>query len=52
IFLTLACSGWLFQFSLEVPSPLGSLDSWILEVGARLPRLDCTSSSLESVPCP
>ncbi|KAL6072179.1 hypothetical protein STEG23_011672 [Scotinomys teguina] len=29
--------------------PLGS---WILEVGARPPRLDCTSSSLESIPCP
>ncbi|KAL6047862.1 hypothetical protein STEG23_038260 [Scotinomys teguina] len=29
--------------------PLGS---WILEVGARPPRLACTSSSLESVPCP
>ncbi|KAL6071525.1 hypothetical protein STEG23_024496, partial [Scotinomys teguina] len=29
--------------------PLGS---WILEVGARPLRLDCTSSSLESVPCP
>ncbi|KAL6042565.1 hypothetical protein STEG23_023888, partial [Scotinomys teguina] len=28
--------------------PLGS---WILEVGARPPQLDCTSS-LESVPCP
>ncbi|KAL6082333.1 hypothetical protein STEG23_021488 [Scotinomys teguina] len=26
------------------------LGSWILEVGARPPRLDCTSSSLESVP--
>ncbi|KAL6033898.1 hypothetical protein STEG23_034691, partial [Scotinomys teguina] len=33
----------------DVPALLGS---WILEVGARLPRLDCTSSSLESVPCP
>ncbi|KAL6048136.1 hypothetical protein STEG23_029579, partial [Scotinomys teguina] len=29
--------------------PLGS---WILKVGARPPRLACTSSSLESVPCP
>ncbi|KAL6036884.1 hypothetical protein STEG23_013884 [Scotinomys teguina] len=29
--------------------PLGS---WILEVGARPLRLDCASSSLESVPCP
>ncbi|KAL6035888.1 hypothetical protein STEG23_028606 [Scotinomys teguina] len=32
----------------EVPAPFGS---WILEVGAR-PPLACTSSSLESVPCP
>ncbi|KAL6032334.1 hypothetical protein STEG23_026290 [Scotinomys teguina] len=35
--------------SLKNREPLGS---WILEVGARPPRLDCTSSSLESVPCP
>ncbi|KAL6090640.1 hypothetical protein STEG23_028361 [Scotinomys teguina] len=33
----------------DVPPSLGS---WILEVGARPPRLACTSSSLESVPCP
>ncbi|KAL6082001.1 hypothetical protein STEG23_033608, partial [Scotinomys teguina] len=32
----------------DVPAPFGS---WILEVGAR-PPLACTSSSLESVPCP
>ncbi|KAL6057259.1 hypothetical protein STEG23_005721 [Scotinomys teguina] len=29
-----------------------ALGSRILEVGARPPRLDCTSSSLGSVPCP
>ncbi|KAL6082247.1 hypothetical protein STEG23_025407 [Scotinomys teguina] len=29
-----------------------SLGSWILEVGARLLQLDCTSSPLESVPYP
>ncbi|KAL6039864.1 hypothetical protein STEG23_013689 [Scotinomys teguina] len=34
----------------EVPAPF--FGSWILEVGARPPRLDCISSSLESVPCP
>ncbi|KAL6041613.1 hypothetical protein STEG23_034744, partial [Scotinomys teguina] len=33
----------------EVPALFGS---WILEVGARPPWLACTSSSLESVPCP
>ncbi|KAL6059257.1 hypothetical protein STEG23_022779 [Scotinomys teguina] len=33
----------------EVPALFGS---WILEVGTRPPRLACTSSSLESVPCP
>ncbi|KAL6061038.1 hypothetical protein STEG23_003394, partial [Scotinomys teguina] len=56
------------ELSLEVPpplmfpmtdTPLGrdqncSLKnrSWILEVGTRPPQLDCTSSPLESVPCP
>ncbi|KAL6088443.1 hypothetical protein STEG23_031404, partial [Scotinomys teguina] len=34
------------------PDVPGSLGSWILEVGARPSWLDCTSSSLESVPCP
>ncbi|KAL6075169.1 hypothetical protein STEG23_036041, partial [Scotinomys teguina] len=33
---------------LEVPALFGS---WILEFGAR-PPLACTSSSLESIPCP
>ncbi|KAL6043575.1 hypothetical protein STEG23_035781 [Scotinomys teguina] len=44
---------WMDQdCSLKNREPDVPFGSWILEVGARPPQLDCTSSSLESVPCP
>ncbi|KAL6094093.1 hypothetical protein STEG23_022842 [Scotinomys teguina] len=36
----------------EAPETGEDFEVQILEVGASLPQLDCTSSSLESVPCP
>ncbi|KAL6088277.1 hypothetical protein STEG23_001781 [Scotinomys teguina] len=51
--MTVTPLGWDQDCSLKNRAGCaGSLGSWILDVGARPLRLDYTSSSLESVPCP